>query len=137
MLFSLIFTLIGPIHAEITIDKEMDRQSILKQAGCYEVTFQNAETFARVAPYAYHDRHKSKGLELILPIKTEENEISLQHLLLVKVNQQVFAQKHWRQVWKFNPESVYEFLGDNAWTKKTLTSEARVGNWSQEVTIIF
>jgi len=109
---------------------EKDVESIKKMTGCYEVTFQNAETFSLTPEYKYHDRFKAgPALEWIFVDSQKEGLISLQHLLIAGPH----IIKHWRQEWSHQNTSLYHYEGDKVWTPKELSSEKVDGMWTQKV----
>jgi hypothetical protein len=41
--------------------------------------------------------------------------------------------RHWRQEWRYEPESFFAYEGGNTWTRRTVAPEARRGAWVQSV----
>lgn len=106
-----------------------DKESIKKMAGCYKVTFENAETFAVDPDYTeYYDRFKSGGLEWIFVDEETEQHISMQHLLIVAPKVIV---KHWRQEWTHKDDHLYSFEGERFFKSRSI--EPRIGFWTQAV----
>ena len=105
------------------------RDIIAKMAGCYQVTYQNAETFSLQEGYQYRDRFKAGGLEWIVVDEQKDNEISLQHLLITPGN----VTKHWRQQWLFEHRQLYSFEGDNRWQNRQYSPAQVQGQWTQKV----
>jgi hypothetical protein len=109
-----------------------DRQAILAMAGNYRVTFDFTETVSFDANYTLKDKKLSGGDEIVRVIEDTGDFISLQHILVVG-GEKKFPVKHWRQDWRYEPESVLVFIGANAWeTRKLAPAEAK-GKWSQVV----
>lgn len=115
------------------IDK--DRQAIKAMCGCYEVTFQFAETFAYQdgENYKASPNKVSKGLELALLIEDQPGKISIQHLLIVGNDENQQIVKHWRQDWIYQNQDLYTFRGDNNWGYNQLPYNEVTGQWTQKV----
>ena len=91
-----IFALLLNISAFAHNNYNKDVESIKKMAGCYRVTFRNAETFSMSKNYEYRGRFQSGPvLELVLLDSEKQGKISLQHLLV----NGPYIIKHWRQEW--------------------------------------
>jgi hypothetical protein len=108
-----------------------DREKVEQLCGCFDVTFQFAETFSPQKNYAFHDREKiSGGVELVIPVEQTDTRIVMQHLLVITDS---IIVKHWREEWTYeNPERwVYE--GNNVWKKILLSPDEVKGKWTQSV----
>ena len=112
--------------------KEQDRAAILAMAGDYKVSFDFTETVPFVAGYELKEPKLSGGHEVVRVIRNDENFISLQHILVVG-GEQKFPIKHWRQDWVYEPASIPEYAGGNAWQKRTFSAAERAGKWAQLV----
>ncbi|WP_421978509.1 DUF6607 family protein [Roseivirga seohaensis] len=110
--------------------KKQDQQAIKEMCGCYEITFNFAETFDYQRDYQFHDNYRTKGFEWVQLIKDDKDEISMQHLLIVGGGQIV---KHWRQDWLYENTELYSYVKDNGWKLHTLPKSAVKGQWSQKV----
>jgi len=116
-----------------------DRAAIRAMAGGYRVSFDFLET----ALFAGQDRparpYRSWATEKVYIIDDTPGLISLQHVLvMVFVDSSGKAgdpmvMKHWRQDWRYEPESILEYRGNNTWETWYLAESERVGNWSQTV----
>lgn len=113
--------------------QSQDRASILDFCGCYEVSFQFAETFSPDPNYVFKENYYSSGLEWIVPIADEEDFVSLQHLLIVGHGDQKSIVKHWRQDWQFENTDIYAFAGDHRWNYRELDEATVKGQWTQKV----
>ncbi len=111
---------------------QQDRNAILAMAGDYRVSFDFIETVAFDKNYALKDRKLSGGDEIVRVIEDTGDFISLQHILVVGGDKK-FPVKHWRQDWRYEPESVLIFIGANAWETRKLTPAESQGKWSQVV----
>ncbi len=121
-----------PVFASLTVSKSLDKQSIKAMTGCYLIKFQNAETFAFDKDYEFYPRYASGGLEWIFVDEESENEIELQHLLVIP-EMPGGVLKHWRQTWHFENQSLYSFQGNNSWNH-SLEDQTKVkGEWTQKV----
>ena len=113
--------------------KEKDRLAILSQTGEFQVHFEFVETInfdkKKFLPYY------SWSTEYIFPIKNEENFISLQHLLVMKMqgSDKAHVVKHWRQDWTYEDPVILEYQGHQTWSKKKLQDSQVKGQWSQAV----
>lgn len=110
--------------------KKQDTESILDMCGCYEISFNFAETFAPDKDYEFHDNYKSGALEYVFPVSQEKNKIVLQHLLIIGDTMII---KHWRQDWLYENQDLYVYKKDNTWKPKNLSSDQVKGQWTQKV----
>ena len=106
-----------------------DREAILDQCGCFEVTFSYVETEALKPGYPLRPPKQVKGLEWIEADRVSERSISLQHLLIGPRG----VQKHWRQVWDYEPDWIFEYQGNGLWKKRPLGKHEASGRWAQRV----
>ncbi|WP_027879659.1 DUF6607 family protein [Mesoflavibacter zeaxanthinifaciens] len=115
--------------------KEQDQAAIKKMCGCYEVTFNFAETFnySQDSLYKPSKTKIDKGLEWAQLVEDTDNKISIQHLLQVGSPEQPYIVKHWRQDWLFKNKDFYMFDGDNKWNFETKTEDEVEGQWTQKV----
>lgn len=108
---------------------EADKQAIKGHCGCFEVTYQFAETFSLAPGYRPKDPKRIGGLEWVEADGERPDALSLQHILVIPGG----AQKHWRQEWVYEPTSLFDFKGDGVWQKRRLTREEARGEWVQRV----
>lgn len=115
--------------------KQQDREAIKKMCGCYEVTFNFAETFnySNDSLYKPSKTKVDKGLEWAQLVTDEDDKISIQHLLQVGNPSEPHIVKHWRQDWLFENTDLYTYNADNEWTFKKLTPTEVEGQWTQKV----
>ena len=87
------------ISANAQSKKTKDKNAIKKMCGCFEVTFNFAETFnySKDSTYKPSKTKVDKTLEWAQLIKDENNTISIQHLLQVGNPTAPYIVKHWRQ----------------------------------------
>ncbi|WCO02666.1 DUF6607 family protein [Psychroserpens ponticola] len=125
------FSLVGNAQNK----KEQDKKAIKKMCGCYEVTFNFAETFSysEDSLYTPSKTKVDKGLEWAELIEDDDNKLSIQHLLQVGNPEQPHIVKHWRQDWLFENSEFYMFNGDNAWLSEKKNAEEVKGQWTQKV----
>lgn len=105
-------------------------EMIKNLCGCYDVTFTYAETFAPDSNYKFHDRETAHATELITPIKMTDNEIVLQHMLVVNEN---YIIKHWREAWIYEADELLNYTGNNTWKKQAVDKNDTKGTWTQTV----
>nr|WP_299036011.1 DUF6607 family protein [uncultured Tenacibaculum sp.] len=115
--------------------KKKDRQAIKDMCGCYEVTFNFAETFnnSKDSLYKPSRTKKDKGLEWAELIVDENNKISIQHLLQVGNPANPHIVKHWRQDWLYENTDFYMYNGDNNWLFQTKPKSEVKKQWTQKV----
>ncbi len=115
--------------------KKQDIKAIKSMCGCYEVTFNFAETFEYSGDSTYipskvkHD----KGLEWVQLVEDDKDKISMQHLLIVGPPNNKMIVKHWRQDWEFENTDLYEYNYDNSWNYVSLPKSDVKGQWTQKV----
>lgn len=115
--------------ASLKVSKELDKESIKKMTGCYEVVFQSSETFANDNDYKYYPKYKSGALEWIFVDEESNDSINLQHLLITRVG----VMKHWRQKWDYQATKYLQYQGFSDWSLNTLSEKEAKGNWTQRV----
>lgn len=129
LLLSLTLTLIAQSK------KKKDQEAIKEMCGCFEVTFNFAETFeySDDPNYKPSDIKISKGLEWGQLIKDEKDEISIQHLLIVGPPNRKMIVKHWRQDWLYENKDLYVYNGDNEWKFEKKSKSDVKKQWTQKV----
>ncbi|CAG2535285.1 MAG: DUF6607 family protein [Maribacter dokdonensis] len=115
--------------------KNDDREAIKSMCGCFEVTFNFAETFNHSTDSLYKPSKTKvdKGLEWAELVTDEDDKISIQHLLQVGNPADPHIVKHWRQDWLYQNTDLYSYNADNTWTFKKLPSDKVKGQWTQKV----
>jgi len=115
--------------------KKKDREAIKKMCGCYEVTFNFAETFnnSKDSLYKSSKTKTDKALEWAELIVDENNKISIQHLLQVGNPSNPHIVKHWRQDWLYENTDFYMYNGDNNWLFQTKPKSEVKKQWTQKV----
>ena len=107
---------------------QRDRKAILAMAGNYHVTFSFRETVSFVEGYRLKEPYETDGYETVRVIRDDGDVISLQHILVVKgVWDDAMPIKHWRQDWRYEPETIFEFLGRQTWRTRQLNETERHG----------
>ena len=120
------FSLIGNAQTK----KQLDKKSIKDMCGCYEVKFKYAETFSPDIAYEKAYDYRASALEWAELVEDEEDNISIQHLLIVNDTMVV---KHWRQDWEFENKRVFNYQSKNTWKMDDLSSDQVKGQWTQKV----
>ncbi len=115
--------------------KQKDREAIKSMCGCYEVTFNFAETFnySNDSLYKPSKTKVDKGLEWAQLVTDEDDKISIQHLLQVGNPSEPYIVKHWRQDWLYQNTDLYTYNANNEWTFKQLKPSEVKGQWTQKV----
>lgn len=114
------------------LKKKEDIKAIKSMCGCYEVTFNFAETFqfTKDEKYVPSKPKYDYGLEWVALVEDQPNKIVMQHLLIVSDSMIV---KHWRQDWEFENTKLYDFDKESSWKFKTLAKNDVKGQWTQRV----
>ena len=110
--------------------KKQDIEAIKAMCGCYDVSFNFAETFAANKDYEFHDNYISGGLEYVFPVEESKDKIVLQHLLVIGDSMII---KHWRQDWLYENTDFHMFHKDNTWKYVVKAPEEVAGQWTQKV----
>jgi hypothetical protein len=118
---------------------ERDRRAILAMAGRYRVSFDFLEV-VRFDPRLKPDApYQSWGTEQVFVAEDRKDFIALQHVLVMRVLQKDGAAsepivvRHWRQEWRYQPETLLAYEGGNTWARREVPAAARSGAWSQSV----
>ncbi|QXP74739.1 hypothetical protein H0I31_01075 [Tenacibaculum sp. AHE15PA] len=115
--------------------KTKDKAAIKKMCGCFEVTFNFAETFnnSKDSLYKPSKTKIAKGLEWAQLIEDGKNDISIQHLLQVGNPVSPHIVKHWRQDWAYQNQDFYMYNGDNNWLYENKSKADVKKQWTQKV----
>ena len=118
--------------------QEKDRRAILAMSGDYRASFEFVETIPFINEYKIDRPYQSWATERIYVLEESENFISLQHILVMYFieGDEVVGPavvKHWRQDWTYEPESYYEYKGNNQWALNDVSKQESRGKWLQEV----
>jgi hypothetical protein len=115
--------------------KKKDREAIKKMCGCFEVTFNFAETFnySKDSLYKPSKMKSDKALEWAQLVKDDKNEIVIQHLLQVGNPEKPYIVKHWRQDWLYQNQDFYRYDGDNKWVYEFKPKKEVRKQWTQKV----
>lgn len=129
------FVLILSMNTNAQSKKKKDQKAIKNMCGCFEVTFNFAETFnySDDSDYKPSKTKVAKGLEWGQLVTDEKNKISIQHLLIVGKPTKPYIVKHWRQDWLYQNQDFYMFNGDNVWNYEKKSKSAVRKQWTQKV----
>src|SRR5262245_19321312 len=118
---------------------ERDRRAILAMAGPYRVSFDFLEV-VRYDPALKPDApYQSWGTEYVFVAEDRGEFIALQHVLVMRVQQESgkvsepIVVRHWRQEWRYEPATLLIYQGANTWLRRSVAVEERRGAWSQSV----
>jgi hypothetical protein len=116
-------------------NQKQDAEAIKKMCGCYEVTFNFAETFNYSSDSLYNPSKTKvdKALEWAALVTDAKDKISIQHLLQVGNPAEPMVVKHWRQDWIFENTDFYMYNADNQWTFEKKSKNEVKGQWTQKV----
>ena len=114
---------------------KQDIEAIKKMCGCFEISFNFAETFNYVEDSLYmpSKTYITSGLELAKLIVDENDKISIQHILQVGPPSSPYVIKHWRQDWIYENSDFYFYDHDNKWNYVNKDRSEVKGQWSQKV----
>lgn len=114
---------------------QQDVKAIKAMTGCYDVSFNFAETFSQQKDYEKKKNYRSGALEWVTVAEESPKKIELQHILIV--NPQGSGKdaivKHWRQDWKYENTDLHVFNKGSQWKFKKLSPESVKGQWTQIV----
>jgi hypothetical protein len=127
--------LITAISTNAQSKKAKDQKAIKEMCGCFEVTFNFAETFNYTNDSTYRPSKKkvSKALEWAGLVEDENNKISIQHILQVGNPTKPMIVKHWRQDWLYQNTDFYMYNGDNNWIFEQKDKKNVRKQWTQKV----
>ncbi|QTE23829.1 DUF6607 family protein [Polaribacter cellanae] len=127
--------LIIAISANAQSKKRKDKNAIKEMCGCFEVTFNFAETFnySKDSTYRPSKTKVDKGLEWAGLVEDENNKIVIQHILQVGNPAKPMIIKHWRQDWLYQNRNFYMYNGNNNWTFKQKGRKDVKRQWTQKV----
>ncbi|GAA3632302.1 DUF6607 family protein [Flavivirga jejuensis] len=131
----LLLILTFSIHGNAQNKKKKDAKAIKKMCGCYEVTFNFAETFnySKDSLYKPSITKTDKGLEWAQLVEDDKNKVSIQHILQVGNPSKPHIVKHWRQDWLYENTNFYMFNGNNKWKYVSKPKPEVKGQWTQKV----
>ena len=118
--------------------QERDRRAILAMAGDYRVTFEFLETIGFKSDYKLDRPYQSWATERVYVLENRDKFVSLQHIMVMyfikdgNVEGPV-TMKHWRQDWKYENRDIFNYVGENTWSKVKVPSSKLSGTWTQEV----
>ena len=115
--------------------KEKDLASIKAMCGCFEVSFNFAETFSysKDSTYQASKNKYDKALEWVQLVDSNEDFVSMQHLLIVGDVLNPYVIKHWRQDWMYENTDSFPYAIDNTWPYKSNDASEVTGQWTQRV----
>lgn len=120
-----------PAHSQAEF--EQDRQAILAMQGEYAVTFDFREIVPIAPGYELAEPKLTPAREVVVVVEDSGDFIMLQHLLIVGDAANPFIVKHWRQDWRYEPETMLAFQGFDDWTVEEIATAEANGAWSQTV----
>lgn len=124
-----LFTALLSLQAQES-KKVKDQNAIKEMCGCYEVSFQDTETFSPEIDYEKKLDYTAYALEWAEIVENKENEISIQHLLVINDSKVI---KHWRQDWLFENNEMFSYNTGNTWKFYDAKKEQVEGQWTQKV----
>ncbi|MDO5616029.1 MAG: hypothetical protein Q4G16_07555 [Cruoricaptor ignavus] len=121
--------------ATLNAQNQKDVDAIKAMTGCYQISFNFAETFSPNKDYEKKKNYKSGGLEWVTVAEEKPGKIVLQHILIVNPEGKGkdAVVKHWRQDWLYENTDIYDFYKDNLWKYKKLNPNDVKGQWTQVV----
>ena len=115
--------------------KKKDINSIKEMCGCFEVTFNFAETFINNddKDYKPSKNYSTKGLEWAQLVEEDKDLISIQHILIAGTQERPYIIKHWRQDWIYQNTDFYIYNHNNKWNFVKRNKKQVKGQWTQKV----
>lgn len=117
-------------------NKSKDVESIKDMCGCFEVTFNYAETFKYSKDKNYKPTEEShqKALEWSFLLEgSTDDKMQIQHLLIVGPEQKQEVIKHWRQDWLYQNTDLHLYQNGKHWKYIKKTPAEVKGQWTQKV----
>jgi hypothetical protein len=106
-----------------------EREAIKSFCGCFNVTFEYAETFPRLDGYQIAKPYQARATEYVVLEQEADDKLVLQHLLIINDSTVI---KHWRQDWEYEPAQAFSYHGNKTWEVYPADGTG-YGQWSQEV----
>ncbi|MFY0714961.1 hypothetical protein J1D01_14900 [Seonamhaeicola sp. NFXS20] len=133
--FFLLIILTFTLSLNAQSKKKKDLEAIKSMCGCFEVTFNFAETFnySKDSLYKPSETKTDKGLEWAQLVNDQNNKVSIQHLLQVGNPEKPYIVKHWRQDWLYQNTNFYMYNGNNNWKFVSKPKSNVKGQWTQKV----
>ncbi len=112
-----------------------DAEAIKNMCGCFEVTFNFAETFnySKDSLYKPSKNKIAKALEWAQLIEDKKGKIAIQHILQMGSPDEPYIIKHWRQDWIYENQDFYMYESNNKWIYKKKSKENVKNQWTQKV----
>ena len=112
-----------------------DSEAIKNMCGCFEVTFNFAETFnySKDSLYKPSKNKIAKALEWAQLIEDKKGKIAIQHILQMGSPDEPYIIKHWRQDWIYENQDFYMYDSNNKWIYKKESKEDVKNQWTQKV----
>lgn len=109
-----------------------DLKAIENLCGCFEVTFNYAETFTNDTSKKYYakplDNHAV--IEYVFPVEKSKDKLALQHILVVNDKMMI---KHWREDWTYENNVFWNYDVNDSWVKTSVPAGQVKGQWTQTV----
>lgn len=124
--------LLSAVAATSFAQSKTDIKAIEDLCGCFEVTFNYAETFTNDTQNEYKagKLNDKAVVELSLPIEKTDKKVVIQHILVAGGH----VIKHWREDWTYENANLWTFDGDQTWKKVPAAKPEQVkGTWTQTV----
>ncbi|QCK16550.1 DUF6607 family protein [Mangrovivirga cuniculi] len=132
-----LFLLLGAFSLSILAQskKQKDLEAIKNMCGCYEVSFNFAETFnySEDSTYKGSEVKHSGAIEWVQLVEDSDNKLVLQHLLVVGSPESQKVIKHWRQDWLYENPDLYMYQASNKWKYVKKADDEVKGQWTQKV----
>ena len=134
-LYFICILLLITVTAAAQSKKTKDQTAIKEMCGCFEVTYNFAETFnySKDTTYKPSKNKISSALEWAGLVIDDKNKISIQHILQVGNPAKPMIVKHWRQDWLYQNTNFYMYNGDNNWTFQQKAKKEVKKQWNQKV----
>lgn len=128
----LVTGLLSAVAATAFAQSKTEVKAIEDLCGCFEVTFNYAETFTNDTQNEYKagKLNDKAVVELSLPIEKTDKKVVIQHILVAGGH----VIKHWREDWTYENANLWTYDGDQTWKKLPAAKPEQVkGTWTQTV----
>ena len=134
-LYFICILLLITVTTDAQSKKTKDQTAIKDMCGCFEVTYNFAETFnySKDTTYKPSKNKISSALEWAGLVIDDKNKISIQHILQIGNPAKPMIVKHWRQDWLYQNTNFYMYNGDNNWTFQQKAKKEVKKQWTQKV----
>lgn len=129
---TILLALAASVANLVNAQTKEDHQAIDQLCGCFEVTFNYAETFTKDTTKKFYAKELDTKpvIEYVFPISKSDKKYELQHILVV--NDQMMI-KHWREDWIYENNVFWDYTVNDTWVRREVPASSTKGQWTQTV----